>query len=743
MTEIKRKNRWIIPALIVLLFCWLLPLGSTAQNTTQNRAVKAQNSADAQSATNPKIADSGQSYSSAVDTSNLIAANFLVSVPQSNDASNQAADVSKQDKNAPVPNAEFASGDKKSNKEKPTSKTNNAGDIQTESQSANDNAGDNTQTANSDSDSFNTVTYPLIVLGVGIAVVLGLIIVFKFNAFIALLIAAIVISMMAPGAIGGKIQRVADAFGSTAGGIAIVIALAAVIGKCMLDSGAADRIVRMFLRLLGEKRAPFALMGSGFVLAVPVFFDTVFYLLVPLARSLHRKTGIHYLTYILAIGAGGAITHTLVPPTPGPLLMAANLGIDVGRMILVGAIVALPAAIAGMIIGRIFDHFMKTPMRELPGSPEPDPLSEQELPPLWLALAPVLLPIILISASTVSTTIADSEQAAIFRDGDIIDWNGFQQTLRTGAENQDPNPAKLLVNHPKMASVRETLLNEPAIDEAGKAEVITALNQLLRDKEFYNERAFLGVMIAKFAKGKVNSNLQRQKPVETERMNRELLESAFPSAIKPHVWESSSRKRANVMGMLGNANLALLLSALVALATLFWKRGLSLRELGNVVEESLMSGGVIILITAAGGAFGGMLQAAKIAPAIQEMFGGFSSGGENSFGMIAYLTIGFAIAAVLKVAQGSSTVAMIIGSAMMAAIVAGKSIGCHPVYLATAIGAGSLIGSWMNDSGFWIFAKMGGLTEAEALKSWTVMLVVLGLVSFGVTLLLATIMPMV
>ena len=67
-----------------------------------------------------------------------------------------------------------------------------------------------------------------------------------------------------------------------------------------------------------------ALMGSGFVLAVPVFFDTVFYLLVPLARSLWRRTRTNYVLYIMAIGAGGAITHTLVPPTPGPLVMADN-----------------------------------------------------------------------------------------------------------------------------------------------------------------------------------------------------------------------------------------------------------------------------------------------------------------------------------------------------------------------------------------------------------------------------------
>ena len=117
----------------------------------------------------------------------------------------------------------------------------------------------------------------------------------------------------------------AVAFGESAGKIGIVIALAAVIGKCMLDSGAADRIVRGFLRLFGQNGMPrLALMGSGFFLAIPVFFDTVFYLLVPLARSLHRRTGVNYLLYVLAIGVGGAITHTLVPPTPGPLSWRRN-----------------------------------------------------------------------------------------------------------------------------------------------------------------------------------------------------------------------------------------------------------------------------------------------------------------------------------------------------------------------------------------------------------------------------------
>ena len=107
------------------------------------------------------------------------------------------------------------------------------------------------------------------------------------------------------------------------------------------------------------------------------------------------------------------------------------------------------------------------------------------------------------------------------------------------------------------------------------------------------------------------------------------------------------------------------------------------------------------------------------------------------------LILGYSIAVLLKIAQGSSTTAMIVGSGMLASMISGIDLGFHPVYLATAIGAGSLMGSWMNDSGFWIFTKMGRLTESESLRSWTPMLAALSIVSFLVTLLLTRIMPLV
>jgi H+/gluconate symporter-like permease len=157
-----------------------------------------------------------------------------------------------------------------------------------------------------------------------------------------------------------------------------------------------------------------------------------------------------------------------------------------------------------------------------------------------------------------------------------------------------------------------------------------------------------------------------------------------------------------------------------------------------VVETSLMSGGIIILITAAGGAFGAMLKAAQIGPAIEHVF---RSGTDGQSGGIMLLLLGALIACIMKIAQGSTTVSMITASAMIATMIpSGGSLGYPKVLLATAIGSGSMIGTWMNDSGFWVFVKMTGLTEAEGLKTWTPLIAVTGLAGLATSLILAMVL---
>lgn len=458
---------------------------------------------------------------------------------------------------------------------------------------------------------------PLIILAIGVAVVIGMIVVLRINAFLALITAAMVVSLLAPGDLSEKISRVAIEFGRTAGKIGIVIAMAAVIGRCLIDSGAADRIVRMFLRLLGEKRCAVSLMSSGFVLSIPVFFDTVFYLLLPLARSMHRRTGKSYVLLILAMGAGASITHSLVPPTPGPMLIAAELGIDLGIMISVGLLVAIPTAVVILFFINQLSRRMEIPMRPLAsGIPDPEPLADDKLPGLLWSLMPILLPVLLISANTVAKTLADRPDAGV-----------------------------------------------------------------------------------------------------------------------------AAKQALGITSVIGNANLAMLLAAAAAIVVLWKQRRPSKDELAKVIESSLMSGGVIILITSAGGAFGKMLETAQIGPAITKMVVGEATG---QIGGMSMLFIAFFVAFLIKFAQGSSTVSMIATSGMLAPLIVSKEVlGYHPVYIATAIGFGAQCGNWMNDSGFWIFAKMSGLTEVETLKTWTVTVSLLAVVGFLFSLLFANILPMV
>ncbi|MFK5921674.1 MAG: SLC13 family permease [Verrucomicrobiota bacterium] len=553
--------------------------------------------------------------------------------------------------------------------------------------------------------------YPFVILFIGMATVIGMIIGLRLNAFIALIAAALVVSFLAPGEIGDKVGRVASAFGSTAGGIAIVIAMAAVIGKCLMESGAADRIVQAFLKALGEKRSSLALAGSGFVLSIPVFFDTVFYLLVPLARSLYRNTGTHYLKYVLAISAGAAITHTLVPPTPGPLLMAQQLGVSLGTMIGVGALIGIPASIAGLAYGAWLDKKMPIEMRALPGDEDLHSEADngdsnkepRKTPGLLVSLLPILLPVVLIGINTVLETQANGERAAKLGADEKVNWSALKSEISKAGPN---SPLKNLSDY---------------LPEGNdQAALVAGFNKALVQK---------------------NKTQERKNLAYVEHENRKAFEGEVSEAILPHhLWLTPKRKQFNVSKFYGNANFALLLSAIIATLLFVQMRKPSKKEFSDTIEHALMSAGLIILITAAGGAFGAMLKEAEIGDAIKKLF--TSQDPSKEFSGTLLLFLGFMIAAVIKIAQGSTTVAVITASSMIAAMIEGMTLGFNPVYLATAIGGGGLVGSWMNDSGFWIFSKMSGLTELESLKSWTPLLVVLGVVTFISTVILSIVMPL-
>ena len=284
---------------------------------------------------------------------------------------------------------------------------------------------------------------PFLLLLIGLATVLGGILWLRLHPFIALFIAALLIASITPktqvaNALADKkinervkltgadlteieqaqikndqadyannrtpIQRITQEFGVTFGKIGLVIALACLIGRCLLASGAADRIVRAALSMVGEKGAPVAFLGSGFALGIPVFFDSLFLLAIPLAKAMWLKLRKNYLLLIVAIIAGGSMTHSLVPPTPGPLYVASALGINIGTMILAGLVVGLFTASAGYLYGVWLNKRMDIPFRETPEAIEKlESLSAKEtheLPSLFASLLPIVLPMLLIAGGT-------------------------------------------------------------------------------------------------------------------------------------------------------------------------------------------------------------------------------------------------------------------------------------------------------------------------------------------------------
>jgi gluconate:H+ symporter, GntP family len=232
----------------------------------------------------------------------------------------------------------------------------------------------------------------------GLAVVLLALLVVRMHAFLALILAALVVALLTPGVDSAEAPvRVMKAFGDTCGKMGLLIAMAAIIGKCLLESGAALRIVQAILMLFGQARSHIAFVFTGFFLAIPVFFDAVFYLLMPIGKAMAARVGKNYLLYILTVVAGATMAHSLVPPTPGPLLAAKELGVPIGHMMAGGCIVGLFTASFGLLYAVWANQRFTIPLPPDAQTPADPETSTRPLPPLWLALLPILLPVVLIT----------------------------------------------------------------------------------------------------------------------------------------------------------------------------------------------------------------------------------------------------------------------------------------------------------------------------------------------------------
>ena len=478
---------------------------------------------------------------------------------------------------------------------------------------------------------------PILILLVGVVIVVGGIIGFKLHPFLALLLAALAVALLTPTefvqqyfvskgisevealkaahkSIG---ERIGVEFGNTCAKIGILIAMAAIIGKAMLDSGAAEKIIRAMLKITGEKNAPIGFVLSSFFLTIPVFVDTVIFLMMPLAKAMGMRLKKNYLLLALSVIAGAVMANSYVPPSPGPLYLVSAMNVPIGLMMVCGSLLGLCTITIGYLIAVYLNKKFDIPLRDSSDARLEDikaiaEKDDKDLPSLAWALLPAVFPLVTICIRS-----------------------AFEAFVKT---------------------------KEPFTD-------FSLINQLI-----------------------------------------------------------------DVIIFFGDKNIALLMGAIFALLVLSNQKKTTKDKLTAFVQTALMSGGGIILITAAGGAFGGMLQQTGISTRIADLTKDYQ---------MALIPLAFFITMVVRTAQGSATVALITASGILAGMAQNANLGFHPVYLCLAIGSGAKLIPWMNDAGFWIMCKTSNLTEQEALKTIAPMQSLMGLAGVILTMIAAWIFPMV
>ncbi len=238
----------------------------------------------------------------------------------------------------------------------------------------------------------------LLAVFIGVAVLLVLILYVRIQAFISLLIASIVVGLIAGMEPMQIIETIQTGMGNTLGFVAVVVGLGSMFGAILEHSGGAEALGNYMLEKLGEKNASWALMITGFFVAIPVFFDVAFIILIPIIYSLQRKSGKSLLLYAIPLLAGLAITHAFIPPTPGPVAVADILKADLGWVILFGFIVGIPTAIlSGPLFGK---YIAKRIFVSAPAMNEKE-YKDQNFPGVILVLSIIAIPINLIVLNTI------------------------------------------------------------------------------------------------------------------------------------------------------------------------------------------------------------------------------------------------------------------------------------------------------------------------------------------------------
>lgn len=222
---------------------------------------------------------------------------------------------------------------------------------------------------------------------------------FKLHPFIALILAAMSLGLLV-GFDGAKtIDVLLDGFGATLKWIAIVVILGAFIGEVLNETGGGARISDRILSLTGQKRLPWAMGITGYIVSIPVFVDVAYILFHPIVESLSKKSKTPVLVVGLSLTAGLTVSHTLMPPTPGPLAVASLLDASLGRMLLINSMVAVFVVVGGVLFAKLYCKKFKIDFdKDSTEKVVTEKNSSRSGATVVLDLLPILVPIVLMGA---------------------------------------------------------------------------------------------------------------------------------------------------------------------------------------------------------------------------------------------------------------------------------------------------------------------------------------------------------
>ena len=252
-------------------------------------------------------------------------------------------------------------------------------------------------------------TLLIFIVAIAVLLLLFLVLKLKIHAFISLILVSMFVGIASGLPLSDVIDSIQEGMGSTLGFVATVVGLGAIFGQVLEASGGAETIAVTLIKKFGKEKATWALVISGFIIAIPVFLDVGFIILVPIVYALSKDTKKSVLYYGIPLCAGLAVTHAFIPPTPGPIAVAEILDAQLGWVILFGFIVGAPTAIiAGPIFGKYIGNKLKIPAPDyLEHAQNID--SKEELPSFRFVVFIIGLPLLLILLNTITSTLVSNE----------------------------------------------------------------------------------------------------------------------------------------------------------------------------------------------------------------------------------------------------------------------------------------------------------------------------------------------